>query len=192
MLGASFRCLVKLHTVFKCFFPFRNKGCAQWLPDAAWESLNAQETCDAFRFEIADLALQHLKHPELLHHTQNLCTDLRTVFSAQECGAATLLFALVLQSMSTSIVSPFLLRGLGAVNFRVHEWLRPCTRQQRAANRSRVELWCWLLGASRWLLVTAWQLHAGSRRQRVASRRLLAVPFLSTLLVSCAFRCPSL
>ena len=78
--------------------------------------------------------------------------------------------------MSTSIVSPFLLRGLGAMNYRAHEWLRPCTRQQRAANRSRVELWCWLLGASLWLLLTVWQLHAGSRRQRVASRRLQFMP----------------
>ena len=146
------------------------------MPDSDWESLCAQDCCDAFRFEIADLALRHLKAHQLLHHTQRICTGLKKVFSAPECAAAALLFALVLESLSTCLVSPALLRGLGALNYRAHEWLRPSVSQRRVAGRAKCELWTWLLGVSRWLLLTAWQLHAGSRRRKVARRRLQFLP----------------
>ena len=146
------------------------------MPDSDWESLCAQDCCDAFRFEIADLALRHLKAHQLLHHTQRICTGLKKVFSAPECAAVALLFALVLESLSTCLVSPALLRGLGALNYRAHEWLRPSASQKRVAGRAKCELWTWLLGVSRWLLLTAWQLHAGSRRRKVARRRLQFLP----------------
>ena len=98
------------------------------------------------------------------------------VLSRPECGALVLLFAIVLDSISSGCVPLCLLRKLGALNFRAHEWLRPSSKQALAAGRIKVELWSWLLGVSRWLLLTVWQLHAGRRRRAIALRRLQFLP----------------
>ena len=161
---------------YKRFFRYQEGGVQTWALDSDWESLSAQECCTAFRLEIADLAAKHLRVVELLHHTQRFCTDLKKFLSPPECAAITLLLALVLESMSTCDVSHELLRSLGALNYRAHEWLRPCSHHARVASRASCELWCWLLGMSRWLLLITWQLHAGRRRQKNASRKLQFLP----------------
>ena len=163
------------------FFTYRKRGTARWTPNYAWESQSVSSVCVLLRLEVADLVSYHLsqavnRDPWTLPQSCKISAGLESVFSAPECCAATLLFALVLDSMSTGCVPLSLLRRLGALNRRAHEWLRPCSNQMRAVGRAKVELWSWLLGVCRWLLLTTWQLRAGCRRRAIALRRLQFLP----------------
>ena len=165
------------NTVFACHIT----GTARWTPNVLWESQSVPHVCESLRFEAADLVDAHLsqvarRESQVMSQSCMLCAGLDKLLSAQDRCAVILLFALVLDRMSTGHVPLSLLRRLGALNRRTHEWLRPRSNQMRAPGRAIVELWSWLIGVCRWVLLTKWQLRAGIRRRSIALRRLQFLP----------------
>ena len=85
------------------------------------------------------------------------------VLSRPECGALVLLFAIVFGLHIQWMCAALLLRKLGALNFRAHEWLRPSSKQhlRQDASKSNYGLAAWRAVGGFCLLYGSYMLAAG-------------------------------